>query len=101
MELDIERSLLLCHMRQRKANKLAGRLPHQGLTTKKGLSKLIWPGTDKSDVYMSGLINGNRKGIPRESVRILCHELVVDPNFLFGFPSVKHDPEYFALLQEK
>jgi len=101
MKLRINQALLLCNLRQRKSNKEAGRIAHQGLKTKKDLAKLIWPKSQDPEVYMSYLVSGTRKTIPRESIEIICHELVVDPNFLFGFPSEKHDDEFIILIQEK
>lgn len=96
MDLQIEKGLLLYNMRLEESNIEAGRPWDQGFKLHKDLAFSIWPHSKFATIYMSQLINGKKKTIRINVIRILSYELKIDPNFICGFPSM-HDADYKIL----
>lgn len=49
---------------------------------------------------MSRLKKGLKKSLSFESIARACRALLVDPNFLLGWPSI-HDEDYQKMIREK
>src|SRR5690554_5701725 len=49
---------------------------------------------------ISRLIKGIKKSLSFESVARMCRALLIDPNFLLGWPSI-HDEDYQKMIREK
>jgi len=59
-----------------------------GQRVRKGeLAKKMYPYASDKSAYMNlrNLSNGEVKTIDRDKVELICNELRVDPNFLFGW----------------
>jgi hypothetical protein len=84
--------------RKREAKKMT---PEQmPLITKMSLGHRLYPNAKNPSVNMSVLLGGPIQRIGLEQVQIICKVLMVDPNFLFGFPS-KNDTEWNRIRKSK
>lgn len=94
MELRIEDCIQLQNWRQRAKNKKDGKQHFHNVLNKATLSRLFWPNNRKKDapIRMSKFLKEGKTFRP-EWIEILCRESGVDPNFVFGFPSI-HDEDF-------
>lgn len=91
----INKAFKLAEYRQRKFNAENEKPSNEGIKNKLYVSRRMWPDSANPEINMNRLCNGKATSVSSDKLRKLCRELGVDPNFIYGFPSV-HDEDYKA-----